>query len=93
MSKKFRPIKVISILVLLIVAAVMITTMSGCNKLLIDTQMQFSYGIICLPDGSIVKGEIQNWTDFEDGDQLQITIKGITYLVHSTDAVLMSEKR
>ena len=93
MSKKFRPIKVISILVMLIVVAVIITTLSGCNKLLIDTQMQFSYGIICLPDGSIVKGEIQNWTDFEDGDQLQITIKGITYLVHSTDAVLMSEKR
>lgn len=96
MRKKFGPIKVISILAMLIVVAViavMITTLSGYNKLLIDTQMQFSYGIICLPDGSIVKGEIQNWTDFEDGDQLQITIKGITYLVHSTDAVLMSEKR
>ena len=30
---------------------------------------------------------------FEDGDQLQITVDGVTYLVHATDAVLMTEER
>lgn len=28
-----------------------------------------------------------------NGDQLQITINGITYLVHSTDAVLMTKEK
>lgn len=30
---------------------------------------------------------------FEDGDQLQITVDGVTYLVHATDAVLITEER
>lgn len=30
---------------------------------------------------------------FEDGDQLQITVDGVTYLVHATDAALMTEER
>ena len=30
---------------------------------------------------------------FEDGDQLQITVDGVTCLVHATDAALMTEER
>lgn len=42
---------------------------------------------IKLPDGTIVQGKVDNWTDYE-GDQLQITIDGTTYLVHAANAIM-----
>ena len=38
----------------------------------------------------IVPNIRNNRTDFEDGDQLQIRIDGKTYLVHSSNVVLIS---
>lgn len=40
-----------------------------------------------LPDGTIVQGKVDNWTDYE-GDQLQITIDGTTYLVHAANTIM-----
>lgn len=34
-----------------------------------------------------VQGKVDNWTDYE-GDQLQITIDGTTYLVHAANAIM-----
>ena len=34
------------------------------------------------------KGAVQSWTDYEDGDQIQVKIDGITYLVHSSNIAL-----
>jgi len=68
--------------------------LSGCNgynKQIFDTTYRFDRAIISLPDGTIVDGEVQSWTDFEDGDQLQIKIDGVTYLVHSSDVALIAE--
>ena len=39
----------------------------------------------------VVEGKIDSWTDYEDGDQIQVTINGVTYLVHSSDVVLIKE--
>ena len=39
----------------------------------------------------IVEGKVASWTDFEDGDQIQVKIDGKTYLVHSANIVLISE--
>lgn len=61
----------------------------GCNKQIIDLNYNFNYAIIELPNGDIVEGEVQSWRDYEDGDQLQIKIDDIVYLVHSTDVALM----
>lgn len=47
----------------------------------------YSWAQIKLPDGTIIEGKVDNWTDYE-GDQLQITIDGTTYLVHAADAVM-----
>ncbi|MBQ2918817.1 MAG: hypothetical protein IJE61_06305 [Bacteroidales bacterium] len=44
-----------------------------------------------LADGSTVTGKVQAWTDYEDGDQIQVKIDNVTYLVHSTDVTLISE--
>ena len=79
--------KIISI-ILIITMLVMMLLLSGCNKQIIDLNYHFNYAIIQLPNGDIVEGTVQSWTDFEDGDQIQVKIDGITYLVHSANIVL-----
>lgn len=61
----------------------------GCNKQIVDLNYTFNYAIIELPNGDIVEGKVQSWTDYEDGDQLQIKIDDVVYLVHSTDVALI----
>ena len=65
--------------------------LAGCNYDMIDTIYTYNYAIIELPNGEIVEGEVQQWCDYEDGDQLQIRIDGVVYLVHSSDCVLMNK--
>lgn len=62
----------------------------GFNKQFFDTTYKFDKAIIALPDGSIVSGKVESWTDFEDGDQLQIKVDGKTYLAHATNCVLIA---
>ena len=76
-----------------ILALGMVLSMSACNRQIIDLTYNYKYAIISLPDGEIVEGKVDSWKDFEDGDQLQVTINGVTYLVHATDAVLMTEEK
>lgn len=68
----------------------MLVALTGCNKQLIDLNFKYDSAIIRLPDGSVVSGPVESWTDYEDGDQLQIKINGVTYLVHSMNVVLIS---
>lgn len=68
------------------------TVLAGCgNKDFLDTVYTFNKAIISLPDGEIVEGEVQNWTDYADGDQIQVTIDGIVYLVHSSNITLIND--
>lgn len=76
----------------MIIMLLMVVTLSGCNKQIFDVTYSFDKAIISLPNGEIVEGEIDSWTDYEDGDQIQVKINGVTYLVHSTDIVLIKEK-
>lgn len=45
-----------------------------------------------MPDGSTIKGKCDSWRDYEDGDQIQVTIDGITYLTHATNVVLATKE-
>ena len=77
-----------------ICALVLAAGIAGCdgiesNKVL-DTTFKFDTAIIYFPDGTVIRGEVDSWTDFEDGDQLQVTIDGVTYLTHATNVVLIS---
>ena len=77
-----------------ILALGMALSLAGCgNRQMIDLTYAYKYAIISLPNGEIVEGKVESWKDFEDGDQLQVTIDGVTYLVHATDAVLMTEEK
>lgn len=61
----------------------------GCNKKVFDTTYSFNYAYISLPNGECVEGTVQSWKDYEDGDQIQLTIDGVTYLTDTTRAVLV----
>lgn len=74
----------------LILAVLTVMVLSGCNKQMVDLTYSYEYAIIALPNGEVVEGKVTSWTDYEDGDQLQIKIAGKTYLVHSSNVVLIS---
>lgn len=78
-------------LALIISAIALAMSLSGCNKQIVDVTFSYERAIISLPNGEIVDGKVQSWTDFEDGDQIQVKIDGVTYLVHSSQAALISE--
>ena len=80
-------------IIIAIMALIMMLAFAACgNKDLFDTVYSYDYAIISFPDGSVEKVEIKQWTDYEDGDQLQITAKdGTIYLVHSHNCVLVKE--
>lgn len=67
----------------------MALSMCGCNKQIIDLNYKFNYAYIQLQDGTVIQGEVDSWTDYEDGDQLQIKMGGKTYLVHSMNCTLI----
>lgn len=66
-------------------------SLSGCNKQVVDLTYSYERAIISLPNGEIIDGKVQSWTDYSDGDQIQVKIDGVTYLVHSSQVVLISE--
>ena len=79
--------KVIAMILVLLMGL----SLLGCNKQMVDLTYSYERAIIQLPNGEIVEGKVSSWTDFEDGDQIQVKIEGKTYLVHSSNIVLISE--
>lgn len=77
------------ILVSLIVGTTVCVT--GCNKQIVDLTYKYDRAIISLPNGEVVEGKVSSWTDYEDGDQIQLKVDDKTYLVHSEDVALISE--
>ena len=82
--------KIIAILLVAVVVLSLALITVGCNKQLVDLTYSYEYAIIGLPNGETVEGKVSSWTDFEDGDQIQVKIDGKTYLVHSSNIVLIS---
>lgn len=73
-------------------ALMLVAMLTGCgNKDLWDTNYTYDKAIISMPNGTVLEGKIDNWTDYEDGDQIQVTIDGVVYLVHSSNIVLINE--
>ena len=77
------------LLALVVVLSAMV--LAGCNKQMVDLTYSYEYAIIGLPNGDVVEGKVSSWTDFEDGDQIQVKIDGKTYLVNSSNVVLISK--
>lgn len=84
--------RIITLILTVLTVVTVIGIIMGCgNKSFIDTTYTFDNAIIRLQDGEIVKGKVEKWTDFEDGDQIQVTVDGKTYLVHSSNVDLIAE--
>lgn len=88
MNKKRKGLLAIILIVFLLVILTMCT---ACNKQLIDVTYSFERAIISLPNGEVIEGDITSWTDYDDGDQIQVKVDGKTYLVHSSNIALISE--
>ena len=81
-----KRIAIVLALMVLLASAVL----AACNKQMVDLIYSYERAILSLPNGQIVEGKVTSWTDFEDGDQIQVRIDGKTYLVHSSNIVLIS---
>ena len=75
----------------LVLALILVFLMAGCNKQMVDLTYSYERAILSLPNGEVIEGKVSSWTDFEDGDQIQVRIDGKTYLVHSSNIVLISD--
>lgn len=81
----FKTIVAILLVIILVIA------LTACNKQVIDTVFSYDRAIICLPNGDVVEGKVSSWADYADGDQIQVKIDGKTYLVHSSNVVLIAD--
>ncbi len=75
-----------------LLAATLAVSLAACgNRQMIDMTYTYDRAVISLPNGEVVDGKIQSWRDYEDGDQIQVTVNGKTYLVHSTNIALIND--
>ena len=74
-----------------IMCVMTMATLAGCNKQIVDLTYAYNEAIVYLPNGEIIEGEVESWTDYADGDQIQVKIDDVTYLVHSSNIVLISK--
>lgn len=79
--------KILAALVVFIV--VMTLLLVSCNKQVFDTTYSYDRAILSLPNGEVIDGKVTSWKDYEDGDQIQVKINGVSYLVHSSNIVLI----
>lgn len=89
MKKKMIVYAVVTAISFLLVAAILF--LNVCNKDIFDTVYRYDEAIVSLADGSVVRGQVQNWTDYKDGDQIQVKIDGIIYLVHASNITLIAK--
>lgn len=69
-----------------------IVTLSGCgNNDLVGTA-HFDYAEIVMPDGRIVEGEVEAWSDCIYRDEIQVVIDGVTYMTHFSNVVLYTRR-
>lgn len=77
------------IIVLTIIAAMLALCLTSCNKDMWDTNYTYDEASVYL-DGAWQRIKVKQWTDYEDGDQIQITTpNGEVYLFHASNCILI----
>lgn len=84
--------RVFALILLCAVVAGLCVLLTSYNRQIIDTTYKFEWAMLKLPSGELVIGQVDAWKDFQDGDQIQVKINGITYLAHACNVTLMTEK-
>lgn len=66
--------------------------LSGCNRQVIDLNYAYDTAIIDLKT-EVITVEVESWTDYQDGEQLQIKSKdGTVFLTNSYNCTLIKSK-
>jgi hypothetical protein len=91
LKEKTKGEKKMKKLTVLVSMLILVLALTGCNKQMVDLTYSYERAILSLPNGEVIEGKVSSWTDFEDGDQIQVRIDGKTYLVHSSNIVLISD--
>ena len=74
------------------ILSALILMATGCgNRQIFDVTYTFNKAKIKMPDGSVISGKVDSWKDYEDSDQLQVVIDGVTYLSAAENIVLIAE--
>lgn len=90
MSTKTKDILVeIGIVVIILLVIFGLFELFKGNRQIIDTAQRFDHAMIKLADGEIVEGRVDSWRDYENSDQIQVTVNGTTYLIHSMNVTLI----
>ena len=89
--KKAKWILIGILILALVIGAAVVINAEFYNRTLIDLTYAYDTAIIQLPDGTIVRGEVESWTDYDNSDQMQVKVNGKTYLVHSSDVALIKD--
>lgn len=81
--------------IVVVLALIMSLSLTACgNKDMWDTVYTFDYAQITTQKGEVVEGKVVSWTDYEDGDQIQVTIKTEggekTYLTHISNVTMIT---
>lgn len=79
----------------ILLASMMMIGLVGCgNKDLWDTNYTYDTAVIQLSNNESVEVEIKQWTDYEDGEQIQIIAKdGTVYLTSSYNCTLIRRSK
>lgn len=62
---------------------------TSCNYQVVDLSYNYNYAYIQLQNGKVIEGKVETWRDYEDGEQLQVKINGVTYLTNSFNCTLV----
>ena len=66
-------------------------TLSGCNREILDMNLEFNRALVKWPDGTVKELNIRKWRDYE-GEQIQVkAMDGKVYLISSLNAVLIRD--
>lgn len=80
------------VVLLIIFLVIILVSCTGCyNKQLFDVTYHYDRAIVYLPNGEIVEGRVSSWTDFSDGDSIQVKIDGNMYLTHISNVCLIDD--
>ena len=78
-------------IIILAVSTLTLCILNSCNKTIVDTTYTYDKAIINIGEEYITI-KVKSWTDYQDGDQIQVTADdGTTYLVHSSNITLIKE--
>ena len=88
MKKIFAVALLIAVLSLMLYGCSQVAEITS-NKQHFDTHFSFDEVIIRIDGEDVVRGKVDSWRDFTDGDQLQVTVNGVTYLTAAENVILI----